>query len=264
MRFHKLEELIDDINDRIVLEDKYSVPTGVSILSGWIEAFDKISLKKDQMILVERTDMNFYRSCKIKQSFVSFSELAYDKIKACRTTKLFIIDGMDGINDFFKSFAQCKDLYRSLSQVKNYEINYREPLYYREASSFIELDESELWMVDGDDIEDLSYDEIYDLYLLDVIDEDTSFDADSPFSEEDYEIINSWVEIESSGEKLEDNQIYSKKIHGRMHMNDLSVSYDGYRPSGEESEPYIREVVIGNNLISVNSFYSLVDGVVGL
>jgi hypothetical protein len=114
-------------------------------------------------------------------------------------------------------------------------------------------------MMDEDECLELTSEECYDIYLDHSIEEQVSFDADSPFSAEDYEEIGDWVELESNGERVESSQIYSKKIHGHTLVGDLSFYEDEYISYGEEGEPYIKEIIIGRSLIPDKVFSELVN-----
>ncbi|SVB84844.1 uncharacterized protein METZ01_LOCUS237698, partial [marine metagenome] len=136
-----LSQLLDLVNesDCQTLPDKFCrVPTGESILGS--NAFKRLDFKKNRMIIVERVDQDFIRDCKVRLSKFSFSRLAYDMIRACRTNRIIIIDSTDNINSFLALFAQDQNFYKILSQISIQEIDYKEPDYYRLARGFDEFD----------------------------------------------------------------------------------------------------------------------------
>lgn len=261
MKFSKLQGLISKINNYTELDDDYVIPTSVGVTAGWREAYQSLKLDDDQLIFVERVNQQFSRRCKVKLSLFSFKKEGLDIVESCRTLNLFIIHGKNDINHFFKEFIFCQDFSKALSKVKNQKITYREPSYYKESEYFLSIEDYE-WMEEEGGCDNISLEDCYKLYLDQLIETNVSFDADSPFSIEDYKIIDEWVELKPN-EKIENNQIYSKAIHGRV-LSDLSVDHDGYTPHGDESKPYIKEIVIGNKLVSKEVFFELATSVVDL
>ena len=254
-----LSQLLDLVNesDCQTLPDKFCrVPTGESILGS--NAFKRLDFKKNRMIIVERVDQDFIRDCKVRLSKFSFSRLAYDMIRACRTNRIIIIDSTDNINSFLALFAQDQNFYKILSQISIQEIDYKEPDYYSLAMGFEEF----YYHEDKEEDANLTIEEIYErdfsFYLDDWSDEyPPSFDANSPFDEEDYQMIDEWVELIKDGRRIENSQLISKNLKGRITQSGGHFVEDDFGKNGEESEPYIREVLIGNKLLSSKQFTNL-------
>jgi hypothetical protein len=80
------------------------------------------------------------------------------------------------------------------------------------------------------------------------------FNPNSPFDEEDYQEIDEWVELIKDGRRIENSQLISKNLKGTYRRNFFA---DDFGKNGEESEPYIREVLIGNKLLSSKEFTNL-------
>ena len=251
MNLKQLLDLVIESNSQSLQDNFCKVPTGTSALES--NAFRRLDFKVNRMIIVERVDQEFIRDCKVKLSKFSFSKLAHDKIRACRTKRIFIIDGLENINSFLELFAQDQNFYRALPHISSQIIDYKNPYYYALAYGFDELDYEEY--------EDLNIasEEIYeDFYLPDYSYEyPPSFDADSPFDEEDYQLIDEWVETIKDGRRVENSQLISKNLKGNMHMSRLDFKEDIFRKNREESEPYIREVLIENKLLSSKEFSNL-------
>ena len=251
-----LSQLLDLVNesDCQTLPDKFCrVPTGESILGS--NAFKRLDFKKNRMIIVERVDQDFIRDCKVRLSKFSFSRLAYDMIRACRTNRIIIIDSTDNINSFLALFAQDQNFYKILSQISSQEIDYKEPDYYRLARGFDELDYQEIQEEDPY----LTIEEIYEIYYLNDYSDEYQpwFDANSPFDEDDYQKIDEWVELIKDGRRIENSQLISKNLKGRITQSGGHFVEDDFGKNGEESEPYIREVLIGNKLLSSKQFTNL-------
>jgi hypothetical protein len=258
--FINLSQLLDLANESNsqTLPDKHCrVPTGASILEG--NAFKRLEFKKNRMIIVERVDQEFFRDCKVRLSRLSFSKIAYEKIKACRTKRIFIIDNTDNIDSFLTLFAKDHNFSKVLPQISNQVIDYKEPNYYTLASGFNDFGYEEY--EDYEEFEDLNIasETIYeDFYLPDYSDEyPPSFDADSPFDEEEYQLIDEWVEIIKDGRRVENSQLVSKNLKGRFTMSGLHFIESNFLKNGIESEPYIREVLIGNKFLSSKEFINL-------
>jgi len=258
--FINLSQLLDLANESNsqTLPDKHCrVPTGASILEG--NAFKRLEFQKNRMIIVERVDQEFFRDCKVRLSRLSFSKIAYEKIKACRTKRIFIIDNTDNIDSFLTLFAKDHNFSKVLPQISNQVIDYKEPNYYTLASGFNDFGYEEY--EDYEEFEDLNIasETIYeDFYLPDYSDEyPPSFDADSPFDEEEYQLIDEWVEIIKDGRRVENSQLVSKNLKGRFTMSGLHFIESNFLKNGIESEPYIREVLIGNKLLSSKEFINL-------
>ena len=253
MNLSQLLDLVNESDCQTLPDKSCQVPTGESILGS--NAFKRLDFKKNRMIIVERVDQEFFRDCKVRLSKFSFSRLAYDMIRACRTNRIIIIDSTDNINSFLALFAQDQNFYKILSQISSQEIDYKEPDYYRLAMGFDEFDYQEIQEEDAN----LTIEEIYEIYYLDDFSNEypPSFDANSPFDEEDYQVIDEWVELIKDGRRIENSQLISKRIKGRMTIQRLQVHEDDFLKKGGESEPYIREVLIGNKLLSSKQFTNL-------
>ena len=251
-----LSQLLDLVNesDCQTLPDKFCrVPTGESILGS--NAFKRLDFKKNRMIIVERVDQEFFRDCKVRLSKFSFSRLAYDMIRACRTNRIIIIDSTDNINSFLALFAQDQNFYKILSQISSQEIDYKEPDYYKLARGFDELDYQEIQEEDPY----LTIEEIYEIYYLNDYSDEYQpwFDANSPFDEDDYQEIDEWVELIKDGRRIENSQLISKNLKGRVTLSGGHFVKDDFLKIGGESEPYISEVLIGNKLLSNKQFTNL-------
>jgi hypothetical protein len=251
MNLNQLVDSVNESNSQTLPDNFCQVPTGTSALES--NAFRRLDFKENQMVIVERVDQEFIRDCKVKLSKFSFSKLAHDKIRACRTNRIFIIDNANNIDNFLTLFAKDQNFYKALSQISSQVIDYKNPYYYALAYGFDELDYEEY--------EDLNItsEEIYqDFYLPDYSYEyPPSFDADSPFDEEEHQLIDEWVEIIKDGRRVENSQLISKNLKGNMHMSRLDFKEDNFGKNSEESEPYIREVLIGNKLLSSKEFIKL-------
>ena len=258
-KFMNLSQLLDLVNesDCQTLPDKScQVPTGESILGS--NAFKRLDFKKNRMIIVERVDQDFIRDCKVRLSKFSFSRVAYDKIRACRTNRIIIIDGTDNINSLLALFSQDQNFYKILSQISSQEIDYKEPDYYRLAIGFDEF----YYQENKEEDANLTIEEIYErdfsFYLDDWSDEyPPSFDANSPFDEEDYQMIDEWVELIKDGRRIENSQLISKKMKGYFITSKMEFFEDDLERYDEEGEPYIREILIGNKLLSSKQFTNL-------
>jgi hypothetical protein len=256
-KFMNLSQLLDLVNesDCQTLPDKFCrVPTGESILGS--NAFKRLDFKKNRMIIVERVDQEFFRDCKVRLSKFSFSRLAYDMIRACRTNRIIIIDSTDNINSFLALFAQDQNFYKILSQISIQEIDYKEPDYYRLARGFDEFDYQEIQEEDPY----LTIEEIYEIYYLDDLSNEYQpwFNANSPFDDEDdYQEIDGWVELIKDGRRIENSQLISKNVKGRITLSGGHFFGDDFLKIGGESEPYIREILIGNKLLSSKQFTNL-------
>ena len=250
MNLSQLLDLVNESDCQTLPDKSCQVPTGESILGS--NAFKRLDFKKNRMIIVERVDQDFIRDCKVRLSKFSFSRLAYDMIRACRTNRIIIIDSTDNINSFLALFAQDQNFYKILSQISSQEIDYKEPDYYRLARGFDEFDYQEIQEEDPN----LTIEEIYEIYYLDDYSNEYQpwFNPNSPFDEEDYQEIDEWVELIKDGRRIENSQLISKNLKGTYRRNFFA---DDFGKNGEESEPYIREVLIGNKLLSSKEFTNL-------
>ena len=253
MNLSQLLDLVNESDYQTLPNKSCRVPTGESILGS--NAFKRLDFKKNRMIIVERVDQEFFRDCKVRLSKFSFSRVAYDKIRACRTNRIIIIDGTDNINSLLALFAQDQNFYKILSQISSQEIDYKEPDYYRLAMGFDEFDYQEIQEEDPN----LTIEEIYEIYYLDDWSDEypPSFDANSPFDEEDYQMIDEWVELIKDGRRIENSQLISKNLKGRVTLSGGHFIGDDFLKIGGESEPYIREILIGNKLLSSKQFTNL-------
>ena len=258
-----LSQLLDLVNesDCQTLPDKFCrVPTGESILGS--NAFKRLDFKKNRMIIVERVDQEFFRDCKVRLSKFSFSRLAYDMIRACRTNRIIIIDSTDNINSFLALFAQDQNFYKILSQISIQEIDYKEPDYYRLAMGFEEFCYQENKEKDANLTIEEIFERDFSFYLDEYSDEyPPSFDANSPFDKEDYQMIDEWVELIkydfADGRRIENSQLISKRSRGYSIPRNMEFIEDGLERYDEEGEPYIREILIGNKLLSSKQFANL-------
>ena len=66
-----------------------------------------------------------------------------------------------------------------------------------------------------------------------------------------------WVKIIKDGSRVENSQLVSKGLKGRFTLSGLHFIESNFLNSGIESEPYIREVLIGNKLLSNKEFINL-------
>ncbi len=261
MNLSQLLDLVNECDSQTLTDNSILVPTGKPVLGS--NAFRRLDFNKNQMIIVERVDQDFYRFCKVRLSKFSFSKEAYDFVRGCRTKRIIIIDGTDNINSLLTLFAQDQDFYKILPQIPNQEINYKEPNYYRLAdggnSSFFE---EFYYHEDKEEDANLTIEEIferdYKFYVDDCSsDFPPSFDANSPFDEEDYQEIDGWVELIKDGRRIENSQLISKKMKGYFITSKMEFFEDDFVKIGGESEPYIREVLIGNKLLSSKQFANL-------
>ena len=253
--FINLSQLLDLANESNsqTLPDKHCrVPTGASILEG--NAFKRLEFQKNRMIIVERVDQEFFRDCKVRLSRFSFSKIAYDKIKACRTKRIFIIDNADNINSFLEMITKDQNFYKVLPQISNQVIDYKEPNYYTLSEGF---DENNYQEIQEEDV-NITLEEIYEYHYLDYYSNEytPSFDADSPFDQTDYQLIDEWVELIKDGRRIENSQLVSKNLNGRFTMSGLHFIESNFLKN-KESEPYIREVLIGNKLLPSKEFINL-------
>lgn len=251
MNLTKLLDLVNESNSETLPGEFCRVPTEPSINFD----FKMLEFQTNRMIIVERVDQEFIRNCKVKLSKFSFSKLAHDKIKACRTKRIFIIDGSENINSFLKVFAQDQNFSKSLPEISSEVINYKQPDYYSLFEGFDIADYQGNSDIDNDTILEEIYENDYLDYYSDVY--PPSFDAHSPFDEEDYQLIDEWIEIIKDGRRVENSQLISKNLKGNMHISRLDFKEDIFRKNSEESEPYIREVLIGNKLLSSKEFSNL-------
>ena len=253
----QLLDLANESNSQTLTDKHCQVPTGTSVLED--NAFKRLEFQKNRMIIVERVDQEFFRDCKVRLSRFSFSKIAYDMIKACRTKRIIIIDNTDNINNFLKLFSKDQNFSKVLPQISNQVIDYKDPAYYYLASGFNDFGYEEY--EDYEEFEDLNIasETIYeDFYLPDYSDEyPPSFNADSPFDKIEYQLIDEWVEIIKDGRRVENSQLVSKGLKGRLTLSGLHFIESDYLKSGIESEPYIREVLIGNKLLSSKEFINL-------
>ena len=262
-KFMNLSQLLDLVNEsdcQTLPNKSCQVPTGESALG--LNAFKRLDFKKNRMIIVERVNQDFYRFCKVRLSKFSFSREAYDFVRACRTNRIIIIDGTDNINSLLTLFAQDQDFYKILSQISSQEIDYKEPNYYSLAMGFEEF----YYQEDKEEDANLTIEEIYErdfsFYLDEWSDEyPPSFDANSPFDEEDYQMIDEWVELikdgRRDGRRIENSQLISKKMKGYFITSKMEFFEDDLERCDEEGEPYIREILIGNKLLSSKQFTNL-------
>ena len=252
MNLSQLLDLVNKSNSETLTGEFCRVPTGASINFD----FKYLEFQKNRMIIVERVDQEFIRDCKVKLSKLSFSKLAHDKIRACRTKRIYIIDGSENINSFLELFAQDQNLSKTLTQISSEVIDYKQPDYYRLAEGFAATNYQDSWEID----DNTTLEEIYEYHYLDDYSDEypPSFDAGSPFHEEDYQLIDEWVEIIKDGRRVENSQLISKNFKGRITLSGGHFIEDHFKKNGEENEPYIREVLIGNKLLSSKEFSNLV------
>ena len=253
MNLSQLLDLVNESDYQTLPNKSCRVPTGESILGS--NAFKRLDFKKNRMIIVERVDQEFFRDCKVRLSKFSFSRVAYDKIRACRTNRIIIIDSTDNINSFLALFAQDQNFYKILSQISSQEIDYKEPDYYRLAMGFDVFDYQEIQEEDPN----LTIEEIYEIYYLDDWSDEYQpwFNPNSPFDEEDYQEIDEWVELIKDGRRIENSQLISKKMKGYFITSKMEFFEDDLERYDEEGEPYIREILIGNKLLSSKQFTNL-------
>jgi hypothetical protein len=265
MNLSQLLDLVNESDYQTLPNKSCRVPTGESILGS--NAFKRLDFKKNRMIIVERVDQEFFRDCKVKLSKFSFSREAYDFVRACRTNRIIIIDGIDNINSLLTLFTQDQDFYKILPQIPNQEINYNEPNYYRLADGGNSNRFEEFYyQEDNEKDANLTIEEIYErdfsFYLDDWSDEfPPSFDTNSPFDEENYQMIDEWVELitygSADGRRIENSQLISKRLKGYSIPRNMEFIEDGLERYDEEGEPYIREILIGNKLLSSKQFTNL-------
>ena len=253
----QLLDLANDSNSQTLTDKHCRVPTGASILED--NTFKTLEFKKNRMIIVERVDQEFIRDCKVKLSKFSFSRIAYDKIRACRTKRIFIIDNTDNINNFLTLFTKNQDFYKILPQISSQIIDYKDPDYYTLADGFDEFDYMLAYPEIQEEDVNITTEEIYVFHYLDNYSNEypPSFDADSPFDKEDYQLIDEWVEIIKDGRRVENSQLVSKNLKGNMNTSRLDFKEDNFWKNGGESKPYIREVLLGNKLLSSKEFINL-------
>ncbi len=265
MNLSQLLDLVNECDSQTLTDNSILVPTGEPVLGS--NAFRRLDFNKNQMIIVERVDQDFYRFCKVRLSKFSFSKEAYDFVRGCRTKRIIIIDGTDNINSLLTLFAQDQDFYKILPQIPNQEINYKEPNYYRLAdggnSSFFE---EFYYQEDKEKDANLTIEEIFERDYISYLDDCSSdfppsFDANSPFDKEDYQMIDEWVELIkydfADGRRIENSQLISKNVKGRITLSGGHFFGDDFLKIGGESEPYIREILIGNKLLSSKQFANL-------
>ena len=258
--FINLSQLLDLANESNsqTLPDKHCrVPTGASILED--NAFKRLEFKKNRMIIVERVDQEFFRDCKVRLSRFSFSKIAYEMIKACRTTRIFIIDNTDNINNFLTLFAKDQNFSKILPQISSQVIDYKELNYYGLAYNFDEFEYTlEYPEIKEEDV-NITTEEIFEYHYLPDYEYEypPSFDANSPFDQTGYQKIDEWVKIIKDGSRVENSQLVSKGLKGRFTLSGLHFIESNFLNSGIESEPYIREVLIGNKLLSNKEFINL-------
>ena len=252
----QLLDLANESNSQTLTDKHCRVPTGSSILEG--NAFKRLEFQKNRMIIVERVDQEFFRDCKVRLSRFSFSKIAHDMIKACSTKRIFIIDNADNINNFLTLFTKDQDFYKILSQISSQVIDYKEPDYYTLAFGFDEFEYTLAYPEIKEEDVNITTEEIFEYhYLPDYSDEyPPSFDANSPFDQSGYQTIDEWVELTKDGRRIENNLLVSKRLHGRITLSGLHFIESNFF-KGQESEPYIREVLIGNKLLSSKEFINL-------
>ena len=251
MNLIQLLDLVNESNSQTLPGEFCRVPTGASINFD----FKWLEFQTNRMIIVERVDQEFVRDCKVKLSKFSFSKLARDKIRACRTKRIYIIEGSENINDFLKLFAQDQNFSKSLPQILSEVIDYKQPDYYSLSEGFDVAN----YLGTSIDIDDSSVEEIYENDYLDYYSDEypPSFDADSPFDEEDYQLIDEWVEIIKDGRRVENSQLISKNFKGRITLSGGHFIEDHFKKNGLENEPYIKEILIENKVLTSKEFSNL-------
>ena len=251
MNLIQLLDLVNESNSQTLPGEFCRVPTGASINFD----FKWLEFQTNRMIIVERVDQEFVRDCKVKLSKFSFSKLAHDKIRACRTKRIFIIDGSENINSFLELFAQDLNFSKSLPQILSEVIDYKQPDYYSLSEGFDENDYQDSLEIDVN----TTLEEIYENDYLDYYSDEypPSFDADSPFDEEDYQLIDEWVEIIKDGRRVENSQLISKNFKGRITLSGGHFIEDHFKKNGLENEPYIKEILIEYKVLTSKEFSNL-------
>ena len=251
MNLSQLLDLVNKSKRETLPGEFFRVPSGASISLD----FKRLEFQTNRMVIVERVDQEFVRDCKVKLSKFSFSKLARDKIRACRTKRIYIIEGSENINDFLKLFAQDQNFSKSLPQILSEVIDYKQPDYYSLSEGFDVAN----YLGTSFDIDDNTAEEIYENDYLDYYSDEypPSFDADSPFDEEDYQLIDEWVEIIKDGRRVENSQLISKNFKGRITLSGGHFIEDHFKKNGLENEPYIKEILIENKVLTSKEFSNL-------